>query len=95
MPKLLAVLSIVGTAAMIWVGGHILVAGAYELGWHGPHDLIAWLEKPAHDIASVGGILGWFVDTAASAAVGLLVGFAIVAVMSKVKGKGAPMTQHS
>ena len=87
MPKLLAVLSIVGTAAMIWVGGHILVAGAYELGWHGPHDLIAWLEEPVHDIAGVGGILGWFVDTAASAVVGLLVGFAIVAVMSQVHGR--------
>ena len=92
MPKLLAALSVVGTAAMVWVGGHILVAGAYELGWHGPYDLIHWLEKPAHDIAGIGGVLGWLVNTAAAAAVGLVVGFAIVAVVSRLSrgtSKGA------
>lgn len=89
MPKLLAALSVVGTAAMVWVGGHILVAGAHELGWHGPHDLIHWLEGPAHDVAGVGGVLGWLVNTAASAVVGLIVGFAIVAVVSRLPfGKG-------
>jgi uncharacterized protein len=36
MPKLLAALSIIGTAAMLWVGGHILLVGADELGWHTP-----------------------------------------------------------
>ena len=40
MPKLLAVLSVVGTAAMLWVGGHILIAGAHELGWHWPYDVV-------------------------------------------------------
>jgi len=87
MPKLLAALSVVGTAAMVWVGGHILVAGADELGWHGPYDLIHWLEKPAHDIAGVGGMLGWLVNTAASAVVGLVVGFAVVAVVSKLSSR--------
>ncbi|HRB03330.1 MAG TPA: DUF808 family protein, partial [Ilumatobacteraceae bacterium] len=83
----LAVLSGVGTAAMVWVGGHILVAGAHELGWHGPHDLIHWLEEPAHDVAGVGGVLGWLVNTAASAAVGLVVGFTLVAVVPKLTSK--------
>jgi len=94
MPKLLAVLSVVGTAAMIWVGGHILVAGAYELGWHGPHDLIHAIEEPVHDLAGVGGVLGWFVNTAASAAVGLMVGFAIIAIMSKVPGRKSSAAAH-
>jgi len=87
MPKLLAALSVIGTAAMVWVGGHILAAGADELGWHGPYDLIHWLEKPAHDLAGVGGVLGWLVNTAASAVVGLTVGFAIVAVLSKLSSR--------
>lgn len=87
MPKLLAVLSGVGTAAMVWVGGHILVAGAHELGWHGPHDLIHWLEEPAHEVAGVGGVLGWLVNTAASAAVGLVVGFALVIIVPKLTSK--------
>jgi predicted DNA repair protein MutK len=86
MPKVLALLSVVGTAAMIWVGGHILLVGADELGWHGPYDLVHSLEEPFHDIAGVGGALGWLVNTAASALVGLVVGFAIVAVVSRVRG---------
>lgn len=84
MPKLLALLSVVGTAAMIWVGGHILLAGTDELGWHGPYDLVHSLEEPFHDIAAVGGALGWTVNTLASALIGLVVGFALVAVVPRV-----------
>ena len=69
---------------MVWVGGHILIAGAEELGWHGPHDLVHSLEGTVHDIAGVGGVLAWLVNTAASAVVGLIVGFAIVAVVSRL-----------
>ena len=88
MPKLLALLSTVGTAAMVWVGGHILIAGADELGWDGPHDVVHSLADPVHDIAAVGGVLAWLVDTAASALVGLVVGFAVVAVVSRLpRGK--------
>ena len=39
MPQLLKWLAIIGTAAMLWVGGHILVVGAHELGWDLPYDL--------------------------------------------------------
>lgn len=84
MPKLLAVLSTVGTAAMVWVGGHILIAGADELGWHGPYDVVHSLESPVHDFAGVGGALSWLVNTAASAVVGLAVGFAVVGVVSRL-----------
>ena len=85
MPKLLALLSVVGTAAMVWVGGHILLVGADELGWSVPYDLVHSLEDPVHDISGVGGVLAWLVNTAASAVVGLIVGFAVVAVVSRVQ----------
>ena len=93
MPKLLALLSTVGTAAMVWVGGHILLVGADELGWSGPYDLVHSLEDPVHDIAGVGGVLGWLVNTAASAVVGLAVGFVVVFVVARVqaaRGGSAP-----
>jgi uncharacterized protein len=91
MPKLLATLSVVGTAAMVWVGGHILIAGADELGWHGPYDLVHRLEGAVGDIAGVGGVLAWLVNTAASALVGLIVGFAVVAVVSRLPlGRRSP-----
>jgi uncharacterized protein len=84
MPKVLALLSVVGTAAMVWVGGHILIVGAEELGWHGPHDVVHAIEEPVHDIFAVGGVLGWLVNTAASAVVGLIVGLIVVAIVSRL-----------
>ena len=44
MPKLLAWLSVIGTAAMLWVGGHIILVGFDELGWEWPYQLV-------HDLA--------------------------------------------
>ncbi|HAP75571.1 MAG TPA: DUF808 domain-containing protein [Acidimicrobiaceae bacterium] len=84
MPKLLNVLGVVGTAAMVWVGGHILLVGSDELGWHWPYEQVHHLEDPVHDISGVGGVLGWLVNTGLSAVVGLAVGFLIVFIVSKL-----------
>ncbi len=84
MPKLLTVLSTVGTAAMIWVGGHILLVGADELGWHAPYKFVHSLEESVHDVSGVGGILAWFANTLASAIVGLGVGFAVTAIIERL-----------
>jgi uncharacterized protein len=94
MPKLLALLSTVGTAAMIWVGGHILLVGADELGWSGPYDLVHSLEDPVNDIAGVGGVLGWLVNTAASAVIGLAIGFAVIAIVAAVSRRRAASRTH-
>ncbi len=84
MPKLLAVLSVVGTAAMLWVGGHILLVGTDELGWHGPYEQVHHLEEAVHSVGGIGGVLGWLVNTAISAVIGLIVGFIIVTVISRL-----------
>lgn len=85
MPRLLAVISAVGTVAMLWVGGHILLGGIDELGWHTPYDAVHHLEHAAAHIVDVlGGVLGWLVNTVASAVVGLVVGGALVAVVHLV-----------
>ena len=91
MPKLLSLLSTVGTAAMLWVGGHSLIAGSHELGWHWPHDVVHDLAAPAHDLSGVGGVLGWLVETGVSALVGLAVGFLVVAIVARIprRSKGA------
>ena len=85
MPIVLAVLSTVGIAAMLWVGGHILLAGLDDLGVHGPYDTVHHLEDDVHDVA--GGIGGWLTNTAASAVLGLAVG-AIVVAVSHLRGRG-------
>ncbi len=79
MPRLLAVLATVGIAAMLWVGGHILLVGADELGLHAPYALVHHAEE-----AVGGGVLGWLVNTGASAVVGLVVGAVVVLVVSLV-----------
>ena len=82
MPGLLAVISVVGTAAMLWVGGHILLVGADDLGWHAPYDFVHHLEEAVHDaVGALGAVLGWLVNTLASAVVGLVVGAIVVVVM--------------
>ncbi len=85
MPRLLAVISVVGVAAMLWVGGHILLVGVDELGWHAPYDLVHHAEEAAHDaLEAIGGVAGWTVNTAASAVVGLVVGLVVVGLMHLV-----------
>lgn len=84
MPKLLTWLSIIGTAAMLWVGGHIILVGADELGWHGPYGFVHDLEESVHDVGGIGGVLAWLVNTSLSAVLGLAVGALVVAVVSRL-----------
>lgn len=81
MPKLLTVLSVVGTAAMLWVGGHIIVAGTHNLGWDGLYDIVHDLEESVADVGGVGGLLAWLVNTALSAVVGIIVGGIVTAIV--------------
>ncbi|WP_138759063.1 DUF808 domain-containing protein [Modestobacter altitudinis] len=83
MPKLLTALTVVGTAAMLWVGGHILLVGTDDLGWHGLYDVVHHLEEAAHEATGAfGGVVGWLVNTVASAVIGLVVGALVVLVMT-------------
>ena len=78
-PKLLSVISVVGTAAMLWVGGHIFLNGLHELGWDPLYDLVHDAEHAVHN-----GVLGWLVNTALSAVFGLLLGLLIIGVLRPV-----------
>jgi uncharacterized protein len=83
MPRLLTALTVVGTAAMLWVGGHILLVGSDELGLHAVYGAVHHLEELAHEATgAVGGVVGWLVNTLASALAGLVVGALIVLVMN-------------
>ncbi len=81
MPKVMAFLSVVGTAAMLWVGGHILLVGIDELGFHPIYDIVHHGEEIVGDVPGIGGVLAWIVNTLASALLGLIVGAIIVAAL--------------
>ena len=72
MPIVLSTLSWVGVVAMLWVGGHILLVGADELGLHAPYDWVHHIEVAVHDATGgLGAALGWLTNTFFSAVLGL------------------------
>lgn len=82
MPKILAALSAIGTVAMLWVGGHILLVGTDDVGWHAPYGLVHHAEEFVHHaVEGVGALLAWLTNTAVSAVVGLVVGTIVVGIM--------------
>jgi uncharacterized protein len=85
-PKLLALISVVGVAAMLWVGGHIELVGLDDLGWHAPYELVHDVEHAVHDAlhGTLGSIAGWLVNTLLSAVFGLVVGAVILGVLHLV-----------
>lgn len=85
MPKLLTLLSVVGTFAMLWVGGHIILVGTDELGFHALYGFVHHLEVPAAAVPAIGGILGWVVNTVFSLILGAIWGGIVVAVIVGAK----------
>jgi uncharacterized protein len=85
MPKLLAVLSVVGTVAMLWVGGGIILHGFHELGVHGPSDVAHAIQHAVEGATGpLAGVLGWLTYASVSAAVGLVLGWIVAMVLHKV-----------
>ncbi|MET0291917.1 MAG: DUF808 domain-containing protein [Steroidobacteraceae bacterium] len=81
MPHVLATLGVVGTAAMLWVGGGILVHGLEHFHLAAIPDLVAGAEHFAARLPFVGNVTGWLAFAAASSVLGLLTGGAIVALL--------------
>jgi len=84
-PRLLSALSAIGTAAMLWVGGGILLHGLEELHLIDPvahfiHDLA---HRASEASGGLGGLAGWLITAVAGAIVGLLVGGIIAAIVRR------------
>lgn len=78
MPAVFRVISIVGTVAMLWVGGHLVLVNLGEVGWHAPIDLVHAVE---HVLEPLGAVVVWLGDTLLSAIAGLAVGLVIVGIV--------------
>ena len=93
MPKLLGLLASVGTLAMLWVGGGIILHGTEELGLHGPAALAHGVQHAvSHSMGPLSGVLGWFSYAAISAAVGLVLGALVAAAAHLVHRARRPTT---
>jgi predicted DNA repair protein MutK len=85
MPGFLKLLAIVGTAAMIWVGGGILVHGLEEYGLPQlGHAIHAAAGTAAHAVPALGGAVEWIVTAIGSGLVGLVVGGLLIPITSHV-----------
>lgn len=84
MPWLLKIITVIGTAAMLWVGGSILVHSLAQLGWHWPEETIHHLTEGV--LVSMGithDILGWVVTTIQQAFVAIVIGGALIPIVGK------------
>ncbi|TKA96914.1 DUF808 domain-containing protein [Cereibacter changlensis] len=85
MPGFLAALSTVGTMAMLWVGGSIVIHGMEELGfgWLG-HHIHDWAAAVAALVPQAPGAVEWTAKAAMDGVFGLALGTALIPFASYV-----------
>lgn len=88
MPILTRLLTIVGTAAMLWVGGNIMLHGLEVTQvWAAPYEWIHHAAAAASAWAGVAqGFVGWAVTATLDGLVGLAVGLALIPIGTRVLG---------
>ena len=85
MPVVMDFISTVGTAAMLWVGGGILVHGAHELGFAWPDETIHQASVAAGSATAFAGpVVSWLVTAIGSAIVGIAVGAVLAVVVHQI-----------
>lgn len=87
MPHVMQTLTVVGTAAMLWVGGGIIVHGLEHFHLDTVPHFIETLSEKAHHAPVLGAVAAWFTFAASSAVVGFILGGAIVAVLHFMPGR--------
>ncbi len=80
MPHLMKLIATVGTAAMLWVGGSIIVHGLDVLGWHWPYDTI---HHAAKMVGQGNGFIEWVVVAGLDGVVGLALGLLLIPVVTR------------
>ena len=85
MPGFMQILTVIGTAAMIWVGGGILSHGLASVGIAGPEHIIeAASEWAAHAVPAIADFAGWAMKALIDGIGGLLVGALLIPLVGSV-----------
>lgn len=78
MPATFKVIGVIGTLAMLWVGGHIVIKSLHDLGFNLFHNIIEHIVEIFHNL---GGIVTWLVDTTLSGLFGLILGMIVLSII--------------
>jgi uncharacterized protein len=83
----MSVLSTLGTAAMLWVGGSIIIHGMEELGlpWLG-HLIEGWAQVAGNAVPAATGFVEWLVQAAVDGVLGLALGIVLIPLATRVIG---------
>lgn len=85
MPVFLKVLAAVGTAAMLWVGGSIIMHGLAEFGWHWPEETVQHLSEAAATLLpGIAGTASWITTAFGAAVIGIVIGGCLIPVVQYV-----------
>lgn len=85
MPRFMWLLTVVGTAAMLWVGGSIIIHGLDTLGWPVIYDWIHHVaEEIGHTAGKAEGAVTWGIVAALDGAFGLALGLVLVPIGTKL-----------
>ncbi|MDB6175950.1 DUF808 domain-containing protein [Paracoccus sp. Z330] len=85
MPGLMTALTIIGTAAMLWVGGNIVIHGLADLGWHAPYDWIHHqAEAVGHMITRFSGAASWATTAFFDGIAGLILGLLLIPLATRI-----------
>ncbi|MFS4439250.1 DUF808 domain-containing protein [Paracoccaceae bacterium GXU_MW_L88] len=85
MPGFMNALLVIGTAAMIWVGGQIILHGAHQMGMHEPYETIKHLaENAAAAVPSAPGLVNWLVTAFCDGVIGLIIGLILIPIVEKI-----------
>lgn len=88
MPVVMDSLSTIGVAAMIWVGGGILVHGLEAFHLEAiPHAIHGFAESAAHSAPGASGLIEWLITAIGSGLVGLVVGGMIAGALHLIPRK--------
>jgi predicted DNA repair protein MutK len=86
MPAFMKFLTVVGTAAMLWVGGNIIVHGLHEMGWDVPYDFIHDNAVALGALVSEGwrGVVEWTATAAQDGVLGFVLGLILIPIATRI-----------
>jgi len=84
MPAVMSAIGAIGTVAMLWVGGSILVHGVHDLGWHGLYEGITDVaERASGGVGAAQGFVAWAVTAGLDGIMGLACGLLLIPVVTR------------